>query len=313
MKKIFFALLLAITNTLICCEIIEEQAASTSFLGSLPPEMMYTLRQFVLDLASEATLGLYLKRMKELYEVEQFSIFKEIHDKLHTLEFSTVYDDMLMKVKELSQDDICTPLFRDPDFIRVIVRELLIIQHRGLALASQNLDAQKLDAQTIATELNTPGALLWLKQLKLMDAIKKGELQALQDALNEGINPNFKDEFGENALIIAIADNQMQIAQLLINSGANINARGRRGKTVLMYAASQGNEEIVKMLIDRGGAAQLLRHDDQGKDALAWAKNEEIKAIIRGDRSTKDKAKEMLEAYFKKHPEAREKVKPQSK
>ena len=61
--------------------------------------------------------------------------------------------------------------------------------------------------------------------------------------------------------------------------GANVNARNSKGMTALMLAAmNNSNPEVVKALINAG--ADIFAKDNEGKTALNYAKDNEIKRII---------------------------------
>ena len=72
------------------------------------------------------------------------------------------------------------------------------------------------------------------------------------------------------------------MASLLLDQGADPNAKNNKDVTPLMIAASRGNMAIVRLLLDRGADARAKAKD--GKTALDWANSEqrtEVAQLIR--------------------------------
>ncbi|KAK7101388.1 ankyrin repeat, SAM and basic leucine zipper domain-containing protein 1-like [Littorina saxatilis] len=139
-------------------------------------------------------------------------------------------------------------------------------------------------------------------------AVKQGNLQAVEDALNHGVdvntqfssgwsalmyagnsakgdifklllgrgaNPNFHDKDLYTVLMATCGcTNQegevlVECVKLLIEKGADVNAHDRQHVTPLMYAAKEGRLEIVQLLLDSG--AEIDRQDSRGWTAVSWA------------------------------------------
>ncbi len=62
----------------------------------------------------------------------------------------------------------------------------------------------------------------------LMDA-QKGDLDALTSALEEGVNVNALDAYGNTALMFAAAAGQVKAAEFLIEKGADKAVRNKWG------------------------------------------------------------------------------------
>ncbi|MEI9811481.1 MAG: ankyrin repeat domain-containing protein [Acidobacteriota bacterium] len=125
-----------------------------------------------------------------------------------------------------------------------------------------------------------------------LEAIQKGDSGTLRALLDQGVNPNTKDEAGTPLLMQAVlyADAEMigvllsrgadpnttnaagataliwaagdpQKATLLIKAGANVNARSVLGRTALQTAsATDGAGDVVRQLLVKGADTKV--HDE---------------------------------------------------
>jgi len=88
--------------------------------------------------------------------------------------------------------------------------------------------------------------------MKLREAIREGDIEAVQQHLVAGADVNAKDDNGWNPLHLAAENGRKQVAELLIANGADVNAKDNNGWTPLFYAAAKtgsGHKEIVELLI----------------------------------------------------------------
>ncbi|HXG63883.1 MAG TPA: ankyrin repeat domain-containing protein [Blastocatellia bacterium] len=85
----------------------------------------------------------------------------------------------------------------------------------------------------------------------LMQAALYGDADSVRFLLEQGADPNLRNEAGATALMWAVDD--LEKTRLLIERGADVNARSDDGRTPLLIAAGLfGNTEVVKLLLDRG-------------------------------------------------------------
>lgn len=89
---------------------------------------------------------------------------------------------------------------------------------------------------------------------RLMPLIKEGDLASVKSILSRIPNPDIADQYGQNALSVAIFAKQAKIVELLLKSGAKVNFRDRSHGTPLMKAASCGDPEIATLLLENGAS-----------------------------------------------------------
>lgn len=163
--------------------------------------------------------------------------------------------------------------------------------HPGLVLGSAALSL------FLAGTLNAAG------DLRLVDAIKKGDKAATASLLQQKADVNSTEADGTTALHWAVRADDLDLADRLIKAGANVKAANRysitplylasqngsapmierllkagadpnavstEGETALMTAARSGNVPAAKVLLDHGAKIDA-RDGWQGQTALMWA------------------------------------------
>lgn len=87
----------------------------------------------------------------------------------------------------------------------------------------------------------------------IITAAKTENIEVIQFLLNKGADINECDQFGDTALLIAVAGKNIPLIKYLVEHGANVNPKpGYRGSTPLSLAIKKGNMEIIKYLTDHG-------------------------------------------------------------
>lgn len=97
--------------------------------------------------------------------------------------------------------------------------------------------------------------------------------------LEEKVDPNSKDEYGEFPLSSAASEGHDKVVKLLLANGADIETRNRNGHTALHVAAKNGHEMVVQLLLDEG--AHTNATDNDGQTALHIAAGSGYEAIAR--------------------------------
>lgn len=71
--------------------------------------------------------------------------------------------------------------------------------------------------------------------MQLLFLACQGDVDGLNDLLNDGVDVNSIDLDGRTALHIAACEGRVEVVKLLLNHRANIDARDRWGSTVIYY------------------------------------------------------------------------------
>ncbi len=227
-----------------------------TYIELLPQELRQEISRFTTNLSNVFTIDELLQKLKEAAERSSSSSFTQalntLQQQLEQIKNAN-YDNALAALQDLSKDKELEFLFNNLDFNRILIRELSI------------KDTSK-ELENIAQELNTPGALEYLRQKRFIAAATKGDIKAVKDFLDKGINVNARDINGRTALMIAVYDESKDIVEMLINAGADVNAHDKYGLTSLHWAAEKGHTNIVEMLIKAG--ADVNAKNNNGSTAL---------------------------------------------
>ena len=113
-------------------------------------------------------------------------------------------------------------------------------------------------------------------EVTIHEAAKKGDILALKQHLDKGIDVNEKDKvFGRTPLHwmtynpITSTKNNKKVAEMLIANGANLNTRDPWGQTPLHMAVVRNLKEVCVILIEKGADINLL--DAEGRTPLDTA------------------------------------------
>jgi ankyrin repeat protein len=115
----------------------------------------------------------------------------------------------------------------------------------------------------IAAEDTTPGD-------QLRADVQKGNLVAVQAALDKGMSANDQSIYGMTPTMIAAQEGHLDILKLLISKGADVNAYHHLGQcTALGFAAEEFRPEVVSVLLKAG--AKLLLSEKITKNPMVKA------------------------------------------
>jgi len=101
----------------------------------------------------------------------------------------------------------------------------------------------------------------------LLNAVKKGDIEAAKQAITDGADLNGEGEHGRTPfegtpLHLAVSQDRQEIIELLIAKGADVNVKDIMGVTPLDWAVKLEKTETIKLLHKHGGksAAQDFIH-----------------------------------------------------
>lgn len=117
--------------------------------------------------------------------------------------------------------------------------------------ASNDTEAIRLDKggyEEMATDLTS----------QLFQAVEKGELDALHNALNQKVDINAQDSKKRTALMIATYNQDVEAVKLLIDAGANVNIQDDLLNTPFLYAGAEGYLDILKLTIQAGADPTIV-------------------------------------------------------
>ena len=104
-----------------------------------------------------------------------------------------------------------------------------------------------------------------------LDAVYKNNSLFVKDIYNQGVDVDYKDKHGTNALLISSFKSYTEICKYLIQvAKVNVNARNKDGTTALHNVCENGNEKIVKLLI-KYDARMDIQDKYDGKTPLECA------------------------------------------
>ncbi len=88
---------------------------------------------------------------------------------------------------------------------------------------------------------------------EMIRAVDSANAVQVKRFLDQGGNPNARDDRGEPALIYALHNERFEAADVLANWPAtDIEAENKEGQTALMVAAYQGRLKLCETLLERG-------------------------------------------------------------
>lgn len=83
-------------------------------------------------------------------------------------------------------------------------------------------------------------------------AIIKGDISQVESLLQNGIDPNIRDEYGDTPLHVASRWGHVEIVKLLLNYGADPYSENVYGNTPLHIAAFEGKAKVIEEFLIRG-------------------------------------------------------------
>jgi hypothetical protein len=175
---------------------------------------------------------------------------------------SVSQDGQQEKMKELEQDPELKPMFDDikangPDVVMKYLGDENLMRKISQKLGGINPEMLK---QLTAIKDTS---------VSLHDSARRGDLQRLQEFLQDGKNVNAKDFKGVTPLGYAVGHDQLSVVKVLIDAKANLNEVDSAGNSAVHFAAGYGRGKVLEHLLARGANASKV--NQQGLTPLAVA------------------------------------------
>lgn len=134
-------------------------------------------------------------------------------------------------------------------------------------------------------------------------AIADGDVQAVAEALEQGMSAEARAADGTSALEMAIRLNRLAVVRLLLEAGADSGSSGHNGEPLIVTAVQRGNPAIIAALLEtgadpaapaRGGlsAWELALHRGDFEVAAEFIVDEEIAGKLQRRFEAQDKPDE---------------------
>ena len=104
---------------------------------------------------------------------------------------------------------------------------------------------------------------------ELIAAAQAVDLTRVRALLDQGADPDTRDQQGATALHHAAAHGQADLVRILLDHGAAVDAPGPNGNTALIYAAQQGYAETARILVLDGAKPHTPNEFGGTADKLA--------------------------------------------
>jgi hypothetical protein len=180
-------------------------------------------------------------------------------------------DGQQEKMKALENDPAFKPMFDDikqngPDVLMKYLGDEALMRKMSQKLGGINPEMMKQ-----LTAINE-------SSVSLHDAARRGDLQRLQEFLQDGKPVDSRDFKGVTPLGYAVGHDQLSIVKVLIDAKANVNDVDSAGNSAVHFAAGYGRVKVLEHLLARGAAVSKV--NKMGLTPLAAAQQNKHQQIV---------------------------------
>lgn len=184
--------------------------------------------------------------------------------------------EMMAKMQALQQDPDMKPMFEEmqkalkesgPAALNKFYNDPAFLKKIGEKMGPISMPTSPVEDAKAAVAAPEPAA----PELKnLLDAARYGDLQALEEFLSVGNDPNEVDNESRTPLHVVAGSGAEALVGPLIKGGAKLEVVDSKGNTPLHYAAGYGRASIAAALLDAG--ASPAAKNGNGKSPAELAK-----------------------------------------
>lgn len=102
---------------------------------------------------------------------------------------------------------------------------------------------------------------------EIVEAAFVGDFVRVRSLIEQGANPDARDEEGRTPLFSAVLGNSVGLVGLLLEAGCDVNARDHEGWTALHFAAQEHLPELARILLGRGADPNA---QDRDGNSVLW-------------------------------------------
>ena len=96
---------------------------------------------------------------------------------------------------------------------------------------------------------------------KAILAVKNANFDDLETVLDEGVQIDTKDEYGNTLLILACQQGNKRMAKFLLRRGATVNSQNNLGNTLLHYLHEYKNDSLFEYMKQKGADDSFVNAD----------------------------------------------------
>ena len=139
----------------------------------------------------------------------------------------------------------------------------------------------KVEERTMSLRVWAKIASLTTPSLRLVFAVEKNNVGAIERELRNGADPNFQTFEGATMLMAAIANGHRDAAKALLEGGADPNRVSQFGNTVMDLAAEAADADSVVMLLEYGALPSEKLFGSRAHPNSAWeAERKEYETLL---------------------------------
>lgn len=217
------------------------------------PEKKAQMEQMQQELQSKMKEPGFMEQMKAMQEQMKEMQKPEVQERL----------------KELQQDPELQEFFTDirtngPMAVQKYMTDPKILEKfRGLPGFPSGAPPAGAAAEATAPEPAATETPVQEEITNLIEAAKFGDVEAVEDLVAVGKDPNESDQEGRSPLHYACAYDHVEVLQELMKGGADIEKTDSKGNTALHYAAGYARADHIKVLVEAGANKAVKNQMDK--------------------------------------------------